>query len=580
MRRPLARLTLRTPADVVAARQRAHRLAELVGFDRSAQTRIATAVSEVSRNAFVHAGGGSVEFDLQGEGVGNLLTVVVVDQGAGIADLDSVLSGQRTYAPGHGNGLTSARRLIDQFDVETGAAGTTVRMAQRIPRAVATRIDRAALEAQFTGATARAEDPSIVVQEQNRELIDSLNELQERQNEARRLNAELEETNRGVVALYSELDQRAEQLRVVSEMKTRFLSHMSHEFRTPLNSILALTRLMLDRVDGDLNSEQAKQVEYMRRSAQELLEMVNDLLDLAKVEAGRLDVRATTFDVPGLFASLRGSLKPLLTNPEVELVFDEPGGLPELFADEAKVTQVLRNFVSNALKFTERGHVRVAARLDVVRQRIAFSVEDTGIGIAADGLEMIFHEFTQIDGRLQRGGTGLGLPLSRRLAQLMGGDVVARSALDQGSTFELWLPVRFGQKDQDPASERLRLLVVDDEEAFRYVIRHIAQDAGYEVIEAVDGEECMRMIEEQKPDLIVLDLQLPAMDGFAVLERMATAGLSIPVVVCTSQLLSLEQRRALAAAYAIVPKHDLSRDALTALIRSASENSTERGASA
>ena len=405
--------------------------------------------------------------------------------------------------------------------------------------------------------------------EQNRELAVSLSDLQERQAEAARLNRELEETNRGVVALYSELDQRAEQLRSVSDLKSKFLSHMSHEFRTPLNSILALSRLLSDRVDGELNAEQTRQVDYIRRAAQDLLEMVNDLLDLAKVEAGRLDVRPSEFSAASLFATLRGSLRPLLVNPAVELVFDEPQGLPDVYGDEQKVTQVLRNFISNALKFTERGHVRVGARLDRSHQRIVFSVEDTGIGIDAKGLEVIFQEFSQLDGRLQKGGTGLGLPLSKRLAQLMGGDVGARSAPEQGSTFELHLPLRFGQSAPAPrAGGRLRrVLVVDDEETFRYVIRHIAQDAGFEVLEAGDGEAGLALAREHVPELMILDLHMPRLDGYAVLNRLGDAGLAnLPVIVCTSQVLSMDQKRALAAAYAILPKHEVSRDSLVALM--------------
>src|SRR5262249_15899463 len=179
--------------------------------------------------------------------------------------------------------------------------------------------------------------------------------------ETTRLNRELEETNRGVVALYSELDEKADQLRSVSDMKSRFLSHMSHEFRTPLNSIIALSRLLVDRVDGDLNAEQLRQVEHIRKSAQDMLELGNDLLDLAKgvvdvakVEAGKLDVKPASYTVNALLASLRGLLRPLLLNPHVDLQVDEPAGLPELHGDEAKVSQVLRNLISNALKFTER----------------------------------------------------------------------------------------------------------------------------------------------------------------------------------------------------------------------------------
>jgi signal transduction histidine kinase len=569
--RLLASISLRAEADVVAARLHARRLAEQLGLDRQGQTRLATAVSEIARNAYKHGGGGEVEFMVEPAAHPERFSVLVADQGPGIGELEAILSGRKVFAGGLGNGLLGARRLVDQFQVDTSARGTRVRLSQRLPRSAAAALGSTALDA-IAGTPLRPlADPIVAVHEQNRELIESLNDLNERHAETVRLNRELEETNRGVVALYSELDERADQLRHVSELKSRFLSHMSHEFRTPLNSILALARLLADGVDGELSAEQLRQVEYIRRSAQGLLEMVNDLLDLAKVEAGKLEIKPVRFEVADLFTALRGSLKPLQVNPAVELVFDDPAGLPELFADEAKVAQILRNFISNALKFTEAGQVRVSVRHERAADRLLFAVADTGIGIAPESQRVIFEEFSQIDGRLQRGGTGLGLPLSRRLATLMGGEILVDSRPDHGSVFTLVVPRRFGQAAEAPSpgrrSPRYRVLVVDDDEAFRYVIRHILHDAGHGVLEAADGAAGLQLAREHRPDLMVLDLNLPRIDGFTLLLRLREPGLAeIPVIICTAQALSLEQKRALAAARAIVPKHDLSRDGLSTLI--------------
>src|SRR6185369_11428464 len=156
-------------------------------------------------------------------------------------------------------------------------------------------------------------------------------------------NQELEDTNRGVVALYAELDERADHLRRADEIKTRFLSEMSHEFRTPLSSILALSGLLLDGADGDLTGEQEKQVGFIRKSAEGLLELVNDLLDLAKIEAGKIEVRPIEFAVPGLFSAVRGMLRPLLVGQTVSLVFEDAKEIPPLYGDENKVSQILRN---------------------------------------------------------------------------------------------------------------------------------------------------------------------------------------------------------------------------------------------
>ncbi|WP_421038025.1 sensor histidine kinase [Mitsuaria sp. CC2] len=264
------------------------------------------------------------------------------------------------------------------------------------------------------------------------------------------LQAELDETNRGVLALYAELDTQAQQLRQATELKSRFLAYMSHEFRTPISSIRSLTRLLLDRVDGPLTDEQEKQINFIRTTSEEFADMVNDLLDLAKVEAGRIDVSPGWFELVDLFAALRGMFKPVLVNPEVQLIFEEPQGIAQLFTDDAKLSQILRNYISNALKFTAQGEVRVSAVTAPAasgvpgEDEITFSVADTGIGIAPEFHDAIFQDFIQIGSPIQKRlrGTGLGLSLSKRLAELLGGRVGLRSEPGVGSVFSVTLPLR------------------------------------------------------------------------------------------------------------------------------------------
>lgn len=269
--------------------------------------------------------------------------------------------------------------------------------------------------------------------------------LEARTLELESLRAELEETNRGVLALYSELDVQAEQLRQATELKSRFLAYMSHEFRTPIVAIQSITRLLIDRVDGPLTSEQERQVTFVRDTAAEFAEMVNDLLDLARLEAGRVDVSPAWFDMVALFDALRGMFKPVLTNPELSLIFEEPHDIPKLFSDDRKVSHILRNFISNALKFTPGGEVRVSARSDDPAT-ITFSVRDTGIGIPAEAHAAVFQDFVQIDSPLQRRyrGSGLGLALSKRLAEVLGGSVGFESEVGVGSRFYVTLPVTYG----------------------------------------------------------------------------------------------------------------------------------------
>jgi signal transduction histidine kinase len=255
------------------------------------------------------------------------------------------------------------------------------------------------------------------------------------------LTAELAETNQGVLALYAELDDNAVRLRDASDLKSRFLSYMSHEFRTPLSSILSITRILHDRLDGPLTDEQQKQVQFIQTAAGELTEMVNDLLDLAKVEAGRVTISPAWFDMVDLFSALRGMFKPILQSDAVSLIFEEPRDVPRLYTDDKKLSQILRNFISNALKFTPRGEVRVSAAL--TGDRVTFCVADTGIGIAPEHLDALFRDFVQVDAPIQKRlrGTGLGLSLSRKLALLLGGDVGVESTLGTGSKFWVALPL-------------------------------------------------------------------------------------------------------------------------------------------
>jgi signal transduction histidine kinase len=268
--------------------------------------------------------------------------------------------------------------------------------------------------------------------------------LAQREADVGALRAELDETNKGVVALYAELDDKAQQLPQALDLKSRFLSYMSHEFRTPLTSITSLTNILLSRLDGPLTGEQERQVGFVRSSVLELSEMVDDLLDLAKVEAGRISISPEWFDMMDLFAALRGMFKPIISGTSVALIFDEPRSVPRLYTDDKKLSQILRNYISNALKFTSQGEVRIEACL-TENGDVEFSVSDTGIGISEEHLPTLFSDFVQIDTRLQRRlrGTGLGLSLARKFAELLGGRVGAESVLGQGSRFWVTIPVQY-----------------------------------------------------------------------------------------------------------------------------------------
>ena len=270
------------------------------------------------------------------------------------------------------------------------------------------------------------------------------------QSETEALRAELDETNQGVLALYAELDIQAEELRQASDLKSRFLSYMSHEFRTPLGSILSINSLLADELDGPLSPEQHKQVAFVSTAARELSDMVDDLLDLAKIEAGRITISPAWFDMFDLFSAMRGMFRPIVDASAVDLIFEEPKGLPRLYTDDKKLAQILRNVISNSLKFTTRGEVRVSARLEGT-DKVRFAVSDTGIGIAAELHGALFEDFSQVDSPLQKRlrGTGLGLSLCKRFATLLGGEVGMDSAPGVGSTFYVTIPLAIALENVD-----------------------------------------------------------------------------------------------------------------------------------
>jgi signal transduction histidine kinase len=256
------------------------------------------------------------------------------------------------------------------------------------------------------------------------------------------LSEELEETNRGVVALYAELDDKTAQLHAASEAKSRFLANVSHELRAPVTAIIGLSRLLADSSSDPLTAEQERQVELIRSSATGLLGLVNGLLDLAKAEAGRLEPAMAEVDLRAVFGQLRGTLRAMHRQPGVELIVPEPRTDRVLCSDEVLLTQILRNLLSNALKFTEQGQVRLTDRWPDGKRVVEFAVIDTGIGIPEELHERIFEEFYQVPGPVQTRvtGTGLGLPYARQLAGLLGGSLGVSSTPGEGSVFTLTLP--------------------------------------------------------------------------------------------------------------------------------------------
>jgi signal transduction histidine kinase/CheY-like chemotaxis protein len=550
----IVKLQIQYEKDVVLARQRARDLAALLKFHEQDQIRIATAVSELARNVYQYVGLGYVEFALNLAEAEQSLIITVRDKGQGISNLPEILRGQYVSSTGMGIGLMGSKKLMDQFSIESSPEnGTTIVLSKFLPKSHQIRSPKEIDLLTQTVQKQKSPDFFDEIRLQNQELIQALEQLTEKQEELSQLNQELSETNRGVVALYAELDEKAVSLQKANEIKTSFLSNMTHEFRTPLTSIMSLSRLLLDRMDGELSEEQERQVRYIRQSAESLLELVSDLLDLAKVEAGKISMKADDFELAYLFGSLRGVFRPLLpADAKVTLEF-EIGESFQVHSDESKIGQILRNLISNALKYTEKGTVTVSAELDEASDEVSISVRDTGIGIAAEHQDLIFKDFTQIDSNLQRQsrGTGLGLPLSKKLARLLGGDLTVRSDLNQGSTFTVRFPrVYQGQEEgflfESPKDEQeLNLLIIDPDEASRYVLKTtLGSIRAFRFIEVPSAQEAWKQLQNLKPSAIFMELALPDSNGFELIRNFKTESSTeeIPVFINTARLLSSDEQ--------------------------------------
>ena len=347
--------------------------------------------------------------------------------------------------------------------------------------------------------------------------------------------------------LFEELERKGRELAEASRHKSEFLANMSHELRTPLNAVLGYAELIQDGIYGDVPAKMGDVLERIQQNGRHLLGLINDVLDLSKIEAGQLTLSPVDYSMRELVLDVVSATEALAAEKKLALEVDAPADLPRGRGDERRLTQVLLNLVSNAIKFTEAGSVSIRAKVEDGSFLVA--VTDTGVGIAPEDRERIFEEFQQVDSSSTRkkGGTGLGLAIARRIVELHGGRIWVESTPGHGSTFAFTLPLR--RRRAGGSSVTQRILVVEDQEDNRRIIRDLLTSAGYELIEATDGEAGVRLAEAERPDLILMDIQLPVLDGHEATRRIRQNAelAAIPIIVVTSYALSGDDAKAMAA---------------------------------
>ncbi len=381
-------------------------------------------------------------------------------------------------------------------------------------------------------------------------------------------NSELEAQKRKLAAQASELTEQnvelsmqKKQLDEANKLKNSFLSNMSHELRTPLNSVIALSNVLTRRLAGKMPEEEFSYIGVIERNGKQLLELINDILDLSRIEAGREEVHTHVFNVNELIREIVEMIEPQATQKGIVLQQTSKESLPDIRSDYDKCRHILQNIVANAVKFTEEGKVEINAKAD--GEFICIDITDTGIGIKEEFLTHIFEEFRQADGSNSRkyGGTGLGLAIAKKYANLLGGNITVKSTFGKGSHFTLKLPLKMtGIMSQDesasiihqttlPEIEKMvdvatkTILLVEDTNAIAIQLRDILEAEGYHIIVAHNGQQALEQVTLQTPDAMILDLMMPEVDGFEVLRRVHAEKTSerIPVIILTAKYVTKEE---------------------------------------
>jgi CheY-like chemotaxis protein/signal transduction histidine kinase/CHASE3 domain sensor protein len=470
--------------------------------------------------------------------------------------------------------------LLDQASPAIGIALRSARFRSQLQDALE-ETQRQSEELQVQSEELRVSNEEL--EEQGNALKEQQVRLEQQQVELEQSNSQLEEQAQALETQRDELEKtaatvalKAQELERASQYKSDFLANMSHELRTPLNSLLILSKLLGDNQPGNLSDEQIKYARTIQSSGNDLLSLINDILDLSKIEAGHLQIRAESVSVQRLTADLKQMFEPVARERKLTFDIEVANDLPSTFeSDRQRLEQVLKNLLSNAFKFTERGSVKLALSRGKA-DTILLAVTDSGIGIAPEQQLAIFEAFRQADGTISRkyGGTGLGLSISKELARLLGGALTLESQPGKGSTFTVTLPLAYDPAQvapreeqtllqasaapapsiprpsrqrpaQEPvpddrdqlSTERRLLLVIEDDATFATIVSDLARQVGFQCVVANTAEEALTLAKQFKPSAVVLDVGLPDQSGLTVLDRLKRddATRHIPIHVISGQ---------------------------------------------